>query len=151
MASVIDDRGYNQEWQDSEATTIRLERRCEYAIQHMDTSTSGKAVLEIGCGTGKNCYFIAQKTPFQVLGTDICVPFIDTAKETYKLPNLRFDVLDFNKVEQFNLDRFDYIVGNGILHHLYYHLDDALVNMRKLLKPGGKMIFWEPNLYNPYV
>jgi hypothetical protein len=30
-------------------------------------------------------------------------------------------------------------------------LDVALVNLKKLLKPGGKIIFWEPNLSNPYV
>jgi hypothetical protein len=34
---------------------------------------------------------------------------------------------------------------------LYHHLDEAFVNMRNLLKDKGKIIFLEPNLYNPYV
>ncbi len=46
---------------------------------------------------------------------------------------------------------FDYVIGNGILHHLYYNLDQSLINLHKLLKPGGKIIFIEPNIYNPYV
>ena len=58
--------------------------------------------------------------------------------------------MDFNTPEEFFHQTFDYLVGNGILHHLYYHLDAALENIKKLLKPGGKMIFLEPNIYNPY-
>ena len=150
MKSVRDDRGYNQGWAESRATTVRAERRCDYMISQMRSPLSGN-VLEIGCGTGQNSFFLAQKTGLRVLGTDICVPFIDEANRRFQLPNLRYAVLDFNQAAQFEGERFDYIVGNGILHHLYYHLSDALVNMRRLLKRGGKIVFLEPNLYNPYV
>ena len=37
--------------------------------------------------------------------------------------------------------QFDYIVGNGILHHLYYNLPTALFSMRGLLAPNGRVIF----------
>ena len=86
-----------------------------------------------------------------MLGTDICVPFIEEANQRFQLPNLQYAVLDFNQASQFEGETFDCIVGNGILHHLYYHLDAALTNMHRLLKPGGKIVFLEPNLYNPYV
>jgi SAM-dependent methyltransferase len=119
-------------------------------ISQMRSPVTGN-LLEIGCGTGQNSFFLARKTGLSVLGTDICVPFIEEARQRFQLPNLRYDVLDFNQAAQFRGETFDYIVGNGILHHLYHHLDDALVNMRRLLKPGGKIIFLEPNLYNPYV
>jgi 2-polyprenyl-3-methyl-5-hydroxy-6-metoxy-1,4-benzoquinol methylase len=151
LENIKDDRGYNQVWGDSESTRIRFVRRADAIIKQMNADGSGKSVMEIGCGTGKNCYYLATKTNYQVLGTDICVPFVDDARINYQSPNLRYEVLDFNQLEQFKAERFDYIIGNGILHHLYHHLDAALVNMRKLLKPGGKMIFWEPNIYNPYV
>jgi SAM-dependent methyltransferase len=116
----------------------------------MDVDTS-KSVMEIGCGIGRNCFGLAQKTGMNVLGTDLCVPFIEEAKSRFQLPNLRYEVLDFNKSDQFEGERFDYIVGNGILHHLYHHLDEALVRMRHLLKDQGKIVFLEPNIYNPYV
>src|SRR5690606_39515704 len=44
----------------------------------------------------------------------------------------------------------DYITGNGILHHLYYKLTEALQTLRSLLNKNGKLIFMEPNIYNPY-
>jgi SAM-dependent methyltransferase len=66
------------------------------------------------------------------------------------LPNLDFSVLDFNKPAGLNNRKFDYIIGIGILHHLYYEIDKALINLKGLLKGGGKIIFLEPNLLNPY-
>lgn len=119
-------------------------------ISQMRAPASG-TVLEIGCGTGLNSYLLARKTGLSVLGTDLCVPFIEEANRRYQLPNLRFAVLDFNHAAEFEGETFDAIVGNGILHHLYHHLGDALANMRRLLKPGGRIVFIEPNLYNPYV
>ena len=150
MKSVRDDRGYNQGWAEGRATNMRAERRCDYMIAQMRQPLSG-TLLEIGCGRGENSHLLAKKTGLSVLGTDICVPFIEEANRRFQLPNLRYAVLDFNQAAQFDGERFDYIVGNGILHHLYYRLADALANMRRLLKPGGKIVFLEPNLYNPYV
>jgi SAM-dependent methyltransferase len=150
MKSVRDDRGYNQGWAENRATNVRAERRCDYMISQMGSPLSGN-ILEIGCGTGQNSFFLARKTGLRVLGTDICVPFIEEASQRFQLPNLRYAVLDFNQAAQFEGETFDCIVGNGILHHLYHHLSAALTNMRRLLKPGGKIVFLEPNLYNPYV
>ena len=135
---------------DSRATRVRLERRCDYMISQMKPDPN-KRVLEIGCGIGTNSFLLAQKTGMHVLGTDLCVPFIEQARSTYQLSQLRYEVLDFNHAETFAGERFDYIVGNGILHHLYHGLDEAFVNMRRLLTETGKIIFLEPNLYNPYV
>jgi len=110
-----------------------------------------KKVLEIGCGTGYVSYYLAQKTGMQVIGSDLCQPFIEDAKEKYVLPNLSYETLDFNEAAASVHKKFDYIIGNGILHHLYYNLDKVLVTLKELLNPGGKIIFMEPNIYNPYV
>jgi 2-polyprenyl-3-methyl-5-hydroxy-6-metoxy-1,4-benzoquinol methylase len=150
MASIIDDRGYNQGFERTNTFMVRIERRADWFIEKMDKEDETINVLEIGAGTGEISYFIAKKTKANVIGTDICMPFVDGANDEYKLPNLKFDFLDFNHPEKLNGMKFDYIVGNGILHHLYYHLDSALVNIRALLKEDGKMIFMEPNIYNPY-
>ena len=149
MASLTDDRGYNQMFAPSKAMQIRSERRCDMIISEM-IITEETTILEIGCGTGEIASFIAQKTKAQVIGTDICVPFIEEAKEKHQFPNLSFDVLNFNNPETLQGKKFDYIIGNGILHHLYYHLDEALKNILFLLKDDGKLIFLEPNLINPY-
>lgn len=149
MSSIKDEKGYNQGFELVESTRIRMMRRTRFFQDVMDQRPDQKA-LEIGCGTGEVSYWMAQHTPMQVLGTDISQLFIDQAREKYRLDNLSYEVLDFNHPGDLIRGSYDYVFGNGILHHLYYTLDESLVKIRELLKPGGKMIFMEPNIYNPY-
>src|SRR6185437_7465720 len=44
---------------------------------------------------------------------------------------------------------FDAVVGSSVLHHL--DLDLAFQNIYRLLRPGGRACFAEPNLLNPQV
>ena len=60
-------------------------------------------------------------------------------------------MLDFNEAAKNVHQKFDYLIGNGILHHLYYNLNESLATFKKILNPNGKIIFMEPNIYNPYV
>lgn len=151
MSSIKDDRGYNQGFSPTQAMEIRTDRRCQAIIDEMDFENKKEVhILEIGCGTGELSYLLAKKTIANVLGSDLCIPFIEEARKNYSLPNLKYEVLDFNFPESVSEMKFDYIVGNGILHHLYHHLDDALKKIYLLLKKGGKIIFWEPNIKNPY-
>lgn len=147
MSSITDDRGYNQMFCPSAAMDVRTERRCDYMLAQMEAVNAATHILEIGCGTGE---LAASKTNAQVTGSDICAPFIEEAEKKHRLPNLKFMTLDFNYPEVLEGFQFDYIIGNGILHHLYNNLDEALVRIKGLLKDSGKIIFLEPNLYNPY-
>ncbi len=149
MSHITDNRGYNQIFQMASSTKIRMMRRADWFIEAMET-TEGKKGLEIGCGTGEMSNWIAEKTPLTILGTDLCEPFIVSATEHFEKPNLKFEVLDFNNAAQIMDRKFDYVYGNGILHHLYTTLDESLAKIKTLLLPGGKMIFMEPNIYNPY-
>jgi 2-polyprenyl-3-methyl-5-hydroxy-6-metoxy-1,4-benzoquinol methylase len=150
MSSVKDDRGYNQGFSDSLATRVRTERRAKYVISKM-VLKPGQNALEIGCGLGDLAHHVARRTGVSVLGTDLCAPFIASAEQNYQLPNLRYRVADLNRPEALAGEKFDYVFGNGILHHLYYHLDEDLPRLREVLKDGGRFIFMEPNLFNPYV
>jgi 2-polyprenyl-3-methyl-5-hydroxy-6-metoxy-1,4-benzoquinol methylase len=154
MEKLKDDRGYSQIYKESAAVPIRMERRCDYMIGQMSNLSAKHSILEIGCGTGDMAYMMAKKIPSRVVGTDLCEPFIESANQNYQLPNLSYRVLDFNndaQIQALPIQKFDYIVGNGILHHLYHHLDHALERFKFLLNQGGKIIFIEPNIYNPYI
>jgi 2-polyprenyl-3-methyl-5-hydroxy-6-metoxy-1,4-benzoquinol methylase len=149
MADIKDDRGFNQVFKETRTNKYRAGRRNHYFASVIDQNKVND-ILEIGCGLGDLSYFLAANSKNNVLGTDLCVPFVEEARKKHKLPNLEYMVLDFNYPEVLKGQKFDYIVGNGILHHLYYNLDKSLVNIKSLLKEGGKIIFLEPNLINPY-
>ncbi len=150
MRSVQDEDGYNQGWTGGVALTVRTDRRCDLMISKMAPSPS-RTVLEIGCGRGELARSLAAKTRMQVLGVDVSEAFVEEARASAVESNVQFDVLDFTRPEQMLGRTFDYIVGNGILHHLYYDLPASLRSMRSLLAENGKVIFLEPNLHNPYV
>jgi len=163
MASVTDDRGYNQGFIPSKALEVRTNRRCEAIIDTMQINASRKSIniLEIGCGTGELSNLLFSKTiekykdvtDIFVTGCDICEPFIDQAIEKFRKDRLNYVKADLSSSDFYKQvdKKFDFIVGNGILHHLYYSLDSVLPHLKDALAPQGKLIFWEPNFYNPYV
>jgi ubiquinone/menaquinone biosynthesis C-methylase UbiE len=153
--SIVDDRGYNQGFKPSVAVRIRNQRRVNHLLQAIQPLAPHHQMLEIGCGTGEYAHLFAQQVGLHVVAADICVPFIEEARRLYQSPNLQFECLDFTDTAainaQFGDQAFDSVVGNGILHHMYYHIDEVLAKLYALLKPGGTFAFLEPNLYNPYI
>lgn len=157
MASIIDERGYNQGFKLTDAQILRLQRRAAAIVAEMDLSantgqSTQKRILELGCGTGELAYELSILTDVSVTGVDISPKFIAEAQSKFKRPNLTFAEMDLSQHDpEGDAEKFDYIVGNGILHHLYFHLDSFLPALGRWLVPGGRIIFWEPNLLNPYI
>jgi SAM-dependent methyltransferase len=153
--SIIDDRGYNQGFKPSTTVRVRNQRRVDHILQAIHPIAPHHQMLEIGCGTGEYAHLFAQQADLHVVAADICVPFIEEARRLYQSPNLQFECIDFTDTAainaQFGDQAFDSVVGNGILHHMYYHIDEVLAKLYALLKPGGTFAFLEPNLYNPYI
>src|SRR6185295_10503584 len=139
-----------QLWTAKKSTDLRAERRSDYWLSQMEVAPD-KSIMEIGCGSGFKAYNLALKSGMNVFATDIDPEEIELAKRDFQLPNLNFKVVDSTELGKTPVASFDYIVGNGILHHLYHHLDSALPNILRILKDNGKMIFIEPNIYNPFV
>jgi 2-polyprenyl-3-methyl-5-hydroxy-6-metoxy-1,4-benzoquinol methylase len=150
MKSIQDEGGYNQGWSGGLATRIRSNRRADLMMTKM-THDPSRTILEIGCGRGEIAHRLAARTGMQVLGTDRSEGFVAEAEANATGPNVDFGVLDFTRPDQLNGRRFDYVVGNGILHHLFHDLDASLQATRNLLEDDGRVIFLEPNLHNPYV
>ncbi len=153
MSSIVDERGFNQGFELSTAQKARLQRRARAIVSEMRLPAERDVhILELGCGTGELAFELAKIAGARVTGVDRSQKFIDYASANYHHPNLRFLVANFSdSSREAAQGKYDYIVGNGILHHLYYRLDKFLPTIALWLRPGGRLIFWEPNLKNPYV
>tara|TARA_B110000090_G_C13333223_1_gene428143 strand:+ start:399 stop:1265 length:867 start_codon:yes stop_codon:yes gene_type:complete len=107
--------------------------------------------LDYACGNGVNARVAAASGASLSLGFDISGVSIENsikfAREE-KLENIRFFQADAEntKLPDNSIDR---IICSGMLHHL--DLSYALPELRRILKPGGKILAVEALDYNPII
>ncbi|HVT40587.1 MAG TPA: methyltransferase domain-containing protein [Gemmatimonadaceae bacterium] len=111
-------------------------------LLHSDTSyPAGSAVLEAGCGVGAQTVTLAHRSPGALFTSiDISTDSIAEARaatEGAGLTNVRFKQADIFALP-FGPHSFDHVFVCFVLEHLSRPVD-ALVILRRVLKPGGTM------------
>ena len=102
---------------------------------------SGKRLLDLGCGVGKHSVFFA-KLGADVTAIDISPRGIENLKRRAAHNNVDVDARLMACPTTLPDHSFDLIFGVGIVHHV--GLDECLNEVRRLLKPGGRAVFFEP-------
>ena len=98
-------------------------------------------ILEIGCGTGIFTRDL-QKKYYSVTSMDLSFDMLQIATSKIGSANVSFQVGDMMYLPYEN-DVFDAVVGRGVLHHSPDFMK-TMAEIRRVLRPGGKMIFSEP-------
>ncbi|MBS1686154.1 MAG: class I SAM-dependent methyltransferase [Bacteroidetes bacterium] len=111
----------------------------------------GCKILDIGCGTGEYVhYFREHCTGFEYYGFDGEGVYIDYANDLFKDdPNVHFykKILTADEVKEFN--NFDIVIATGVMHHLDDDVVESMLTTAKLaLKPGGRLITYDPGNYD---
>lgn len=101
----------------------------------------GDAVLEIGVGNGELAKTIALRPQVKLFGIDIVEQALADVKYCFK-DTQTVDVS--SEKTKYNDDQFDVVVCLEVFEHLQnpYH---ALLEIQRILKPGGKFIVSVPN------
>lgn len=129
----------------SPAGQQRAKRRAELITEVGKISKNTKT-LELGCGTGLFTRLVYSRTGADITATDISNELLTEAKE--KFPQGKFLPDDAMNM-QFENDSFEVVFGSSILHHL--NLEKSAQEIYRVLKPGGRMVFAEPNMLNPQI
>lgn len=120
-------------------------RRADW-VARMAKLAPGMCALEIGCGTG----FFSQtfmKTGAELHGIDISPELLEKARE--RVPSgVQFFECDVERLPYPDA-HFDAVVGIRVLHHL--DMNAAFKEIARVLKPGGRLAFCEPNMMNPQI
>ena len=124
---------------------VRAKRRAELIIR-FGKIAQGKSVLDIGCGTGIFSRYFAG-TGATVTSMDISPELIEQAKKETALP-ITYLIGDAERLP-FPDGSFDVVAGSSILHHLDPVV--ALKEVFRVLRPGGRCVFAEPNMMNPQI
>jgi len=107
----------------------------------------GRRALEGGCSTGEFTRRLAPSGA-SITATDITPKMISRANDVHDFENAAFEVANVEELP-YPDNSFDAVVGNAILHHL--DLAKSLPEILRVLKPGGRIAFSEPNYVNPVV
>jgi SAM-dependent methyltransferase len=118
---------------------------CAFENQNLLSRTGmrGKEVLEVGCGSLPACFGISDnQMPTSYIATDVSNELIEAAYKVDPRPTYKVETAS---TSSFPLHSFDLIIMRGVLHHLPDPAA-ALEDLRRLLKPGGELLLYEPNL-----
>jgi SAM-dependent methyltransferase len=128
--------------------SARLQDQAGTLVDLLHSGTSypaGSAVLEAGCGVGAQTVTLAQRSPgAQFVSVDISPDSIAEAKrrtDSAGLTNVRFRQADIFSLP-FDPESFDHVFVCFVLEHLAQPVE-ALVELKRLLRPGGTMTLIE--------
>lgn len=131
---------------ESESTRLHVQASGLGPLLHEDIRYQpGSLVLEAGCGVGAQTMFLARNSPgAEFVSVDISADSLDRAHAHLSeegLPNVSFCQADIETLP-FPDGTFDHVFVCFTLEHLPDPIQ-ALVNFRKVLKPGGTLMVIE--------
>ncbi len=139
--------GYNDKF-----TKYKVAKKASYLVDLIKQYCldSGSTILEFGCGTGVYTREVSKRLPLsKIEAIDISINIIDVArKASKKYKNIKYRVASIFDTG-LKAGSVDIIFGFYVLHHLDQRR--TVKEITRILKPGGIVFFYEPNLLNPWV
>jgi len=110
------------------------------AVKETEMGKGRKSILDVATGTGRIAYAIAKShSNYKVVGIDINNDMLSEAiKKSKGLANLSY-MLGNVELLDFGNDSFDAVVSAFSLS-VFDNLDNAISEMHRVLRPGGKLI-----------
>ncbi len=127
----------------------RLQRRARL-IRRLLPVGPDYALLEVAAGAGALTEALLREHPAtQVVATDISPVSVHRLSQRLQgYPNVRAEVADATRLP-YEDGTFGAAIANSALHHV--DVRRALAELFRVLRPGGRMVVFEPNLLNPQV
>jgi SAM-dependent methyltransferase len=118
-------------------------------VRHCFHVLPSESILEIGAGSG----LWTEKLADVFRGENPITAAVFNEQFLAEARGRNLPGTEFVRVEDLNRDlpagKFDYVIGTAILCHTLY--SENLSAIYRLLKPGGQLLFFEANYWNPQV
>ena len=129
-------------------TNKRLVREFDKSLRHsLPSPTSNLRIVEVGCGTGEHAPYLLNLERSFVSSCDIS---LGCAKATRaKEPRAKTFIADAERMP-FATASVDAVFLGSLLHH-FPETNRLIGECRRILRDGGLLFAFDPNLYNPLV
>jgi len=123
-------------------------RRRALTVRHCLHVLPGERILELGAGSGLwTEHLTAALRGENPITAAVFNQNLTAAASAKRLPNT--EVVHVTNLADLPEGSFDYVIGTVILCHDLY--PRTLAGLYRLLKPGGQLLFFEANYWNPQV
>jgi ubiquinone/menaquinone biosynthesis C-methylase UbiE len=140
-------QAYNA-WSETYDTVENKTRDLEARALRQIISEENLAILEIGCGTGKNTEFLLTKAE-SLIGADFSAEMLEKAKSKIGSEKVEFRQLDLRESWEFADASFDLVTCSLALEHIE-NIDFVFSEANRVLRPGGKFYFGELHPFKQY-
>lgn len=109
----------------------------------------GLEILELGCGAGEASVHFAKRGG-NVMATDVSGGMLRVAERLAKSHGVEIRTTNCSAdATPFPDETFDIVYAANVLHHV--DIENCLLEVRRVLKPGGKFYSWDPLAHNPII
>jgi ubiquinone/menaquinone biosynthesis C-methylase UbiE len=107
-------------------------------------------ILDVGCGTGSLLVDLALSGATSLAGVDLAPKILDVAREKLSAAHAKADLrsADVEDPLPWPAGSFDVATLTGTLHH-FYRPHDALREVYRILRPGGRLLVVDPCFVTP--
>jgi ubiquinone/menaquinone biosynthesis C-methylase UbiE len=119
-------------------------KRDEYLSCELPKRTQDKVVADLGCGTGSAFSYMSKA--IHIYGIDASGEMLDFAKRKYSLQNNITLLQEDSTKTSLPSEIADTVLLFGVLD--YVDTNSQLVEIHRILKPGGILLIMAPNKYN---
>lgn len=140
MKNVFDNETFFAEYTKLRESDVNYNDLLEQpAMRALLPQLSGKSVLDIGCGFGKNCREFLDRGAAKVTGIDISEKMLAAARKNNAAPNILYRHLDMGKLAALD-GTFD-VVYSSLAFHYCEDFDKLMRDIAALLNPNGILLF----------
>jgi ubiquinone/menaquinone biosynthesis C-methylase UbiE len=112
-------------------------------------NVQNKELLDLGCGCGEAAVYFALKGA-RVTALDLSPGMLTTTREVAKFHGTTVTTCEASgDILPFADNSFDIVYAANVLHHVA--LEQTLIEIKRVLRPGGVLLSWDPLRHNPII
>ncbi len=125
--------------------TREAERWNRLLLDQLGTEIGSLEIVDVGCATGRLLEAMGRAGATRLSGIDLAPRILDVAAERLARAGIaaRLCVADAEDRLPWDDGSFDLVTMTAVFHH-FFRPGDALVEIRRVLRPGGRLLLLDP-------
>jgi ubiquinone/menaquinone biosynthesis C-methylase UbiE len=119
-------------------------------VEDLGAQISSLRILDVGCATGRLLQRLAEAGATHLCGVDLAPRILEVAAEKLSKTRTPVDLrtADAEDCLPWDHESFDVVTLTGVLHH-FFRPRDALAEIRRVLRRGGRLLIMDPCFFWP--